>query len=100
MERNVMTFRILSSSECFYVIFKQNDQLFLPFSVNCSQVAMFQIMPAFVRTDSGREGGRVVNQMWTGLGRGRGSEKFPNLCEHPLWMTPYIAYQLGRHPGT
>ena len=24
----------------------QNDQVFLPYSVNCSQVAMFQIMPA------------------------------------------------------
>ena len=43
-----------------------------------------------IRTDRGREGGRggVVNQMWKGLDRGRGSQKFPNLCGHPLWMTP------------
>ena len=43
------------------------------------------------------EGGRgVVNEMWTGLDRaggGRGGEefqKFPNLCGHPLWMTPRV----------
>ena len=34
-------------------------------------------------------GGGVVNQMWTSLNRGRGTQKFPNLCGHPLWMTPY-----------
>ena len=31
----------------------------------------------------------MVNQMWKGLDRGRGSRKFPYLCGHPLWMTPY-----------
>ena len=30
--------------------------------------------------------GGMVNQMWTGLDRG--SQKFPNLCRHPLWTTP------------
>ena len=39
------------------------------------------------RTRGGGWGG-VVNQMWTGLDTGRGSQKFSNLCGHPLWMTP------------
>ena len=46
IERNVMTsFRSLSSFKCFYVIFQQNDHSFLPFSVNCSKIPMFQVMP-------------------------------------------------------
>ena len=69
------------------------DQVFLPFSVNCSQVAMFQIMPALCLHGQGAAGGGgLVNQMWTGLDRGRGSQKFPNLCGHPLWMTSYYKY--------
>ena len=52
----------------------QNDLLFLPFSVNCSQVAMFQIMPTLCPHNQG-EG--VVNQMWTGLERGRGVPEIP-----------------------
>ena len=51
----------------------QNDQFFLPFCVNCSQVAMFQIMAALCPH---------------GQGEGGGSQKFPNLCGHLLWMTP------------
>ena len=43
------------------------------------------------RTGEGGGGG-VVNQMWTGLDSGRGSRKFPNLCGHPLWMTPNKQY--------
>ena len=77
MERNVMTsFRILSSFDCF-----------LPFSVNCSQVAIFQIMPALCLHGQG-EG--VVKQMWKALDRGRAYQKFSNSCEHPLWMTPIV----------
>ena len=30
----------------------------------------------------------MVNQMWTGLAGGWGSQKFSNLCGHPSWMTP------------
>ena len=60
---------------------------FLPFSVNCSQVAVFQIMPALcVRTDKGQEGGQP-NVDRPGEGEG-GSQKFPNLCGHPLRITP------------
>ena len=60
----------------------RNDQFFLPFSVNCSQVALFQIVPVLYPHGQGG----VVNKMWTGRG---GSQKFQTLCGHPLWMTPY-----------
>ena len=87
MERNVMTsFRILSSFGYFLCYFKQNDQFFLPFSVNCSQVAMFQIMPALCLHRQG-EGGGQPNVYRPGQGEGA-SQKFPNLCRHSLWMTP------------
>ena len=62
---------------------------FLPFSVNCSQVAMFQIMPALCPHGQGEVGWSTkCGQAWT-WGGGGGSQKFPNLCGHPLWMTPY-----------
>ena len=48
----------------------QNDQFFLPFSVNCSQVAMFQIMPALCPHGQG-EGGYIVR---TPLGDGGEAE--------------------------
>ena len=64
--------------------------LFLPFSVNCSQVAMFQIMPALCPHGQGEGVGggwsAKCGQAWAG---GRGFQKFQNLCGHPLWMTPY-----------
>ena len=60
--------------------------------MNCSQVAMFQIMPVLCphREGEGRggegrgggEGGQPNGQDWTG---GGGSQ---NLWGHPLWMTP------------
>ena len=61
-------------------------RFFLPFSVNCSQVAMFQIMPALCPHGQGEVGWSTkCGKAWTG---GGGSQKFPNLCRHPLWMTP------------
>ena len=88
MKRSVMTsFRIWSSFACFLRYFQTEWSVFLSFSVNCSQVAMFQIMPALCPHGQG-EG--VVNQMWTGLDRGRASQKFQNLCGHSLWMTPKV----------
>ena len=64
----------------------QNDQFFLPFSVNCLHVAMFQIMPALCPLGLGEGGGQPnVDRPRQGEG---GSQKFPNLCGHPLWMTP------------
>ena len=60
---------------------------FLPLGVNCWQVALFQIMPALCPHGQGEGGGwsSKCGQAWT---RGGGPQKFPNLCRHPLWMTP------------
>ena len=67
----------------------QDCQFFLPFRVNCSQVAVFQIMPALCLYRQGEGGWSTkCRQAWRG---GGGSQKFPNLCEHPLWMTPIAA---------
>ena len=87
MERNVMTsFRILSSFEFFLRYFQTEWSVFLPFSVNCLQVAMFWIMPAFCPHGQGEWGWSTkCGQAWTG---GGGSQKFTNLGRHPLWMTP------------
>ena len=65
----------------------QNDQFILPFSVNCSQVAMFQIIPAFC--PHGQEEG-VVNQMWTGLDKGRGIPKIPKFVRTSFMDDPYV----------
>ena len=73
----------------------QNDQFFLPFNVNCSQVAMFQIMPVLCPHGQG-EGGGQPNVDRPGQGEG-GSQKFANLCEHPLWMTPSTNKKTKEH---
>ena len=57
--------------------------VFLNFSVNCSKVAMFQIMPALCLHRQGESGGQV-NQMWTGLDRERGT-KNPQTCAEILY---------------
>ena len=67
-------------------------RFFLPFIVNCSQVAMFQIMLALCLYGQRERGWSTkCGQAWTGVGRGGGKggfQKFPNLCRHSLWMTP------------
>ena len=74
----------------------QNDQFFLPFSVNCSQVGMFQIMTALCLHGQG-EGRGVVSQMWKGLGRGKGVPKIPksvrtSFMDDPLVVTfPHLS---------
>ena len=68
----------------------QNDQFFLPFSVNCSQVAMFQIIPALCPHRQGD--GEVVNQMWTGLDRGRGVPKSPKFVRTSFMADPYVIH--------
>ena len=76
MERNVtpssgMLLSKLSNRNTRVYIQYQNDQFSLPFSVNCSQVAMFQIMP--VLSPHGQGEGRwstKCGQAWTGGGRG------------------------------
>ena len=90
MERNVMTFRILSSSECFYVIFKQNDQLFLPFSVNCSQVANNASLCPHGQWEGGGKGGQPnVDRP----GQGQGVRKIPkfvrtSFMDDPIYCLP------------
>ena len=69
------------------VYIQYQNQFFLTFSVNCSQVVMFQIMPALCPHKQGGCGQPNVGKPRQGEG---GSQKFPNLCGHPLWMTPYV----------
>ena len=61
-------------------------RFFLPFSVNCSQVTMFQIMPALWPHGQGEGSGQP--NVDKPAQREEGSQKFPKLCGHPLWMTP------------
>ena len=81
---------------CVYIQY-QNDQLFLSFSVNCSQVAMFQIMSALCPHGQGEGGGGQPNVDRLGQGKRRGSQKFPNMCGHPLWMTPKVTLDSVRN---
>ena len=56
--------------------------VFLLFSMNCSQVAMFQIIPALCPHGQGEgEWSTKCGQAWTG---GGGSQKVPDLCGHLL----------------
>ena len=48
----------------------QDDQVFLPFSVNCSQVAMFQIMLALCSHREGEGEGGQPNVERPGQGEG------------------------------
>ena len=50
----------------------ESDQFFLPFSVNCSQVAMFQIMPALCPHGQGEGGGQPNVEK---LAQGEGNPK-------------------------
>ena len=83
MDRKVMTsFRILSSFEFFYIIFKQNDLFILPFIVNCSQVAMFQIKPALCPHGQGQGGGQPnVDRP----GQGKGGPKYSQIYANILY---------------
>ena len=65
----------------------QNDQFFLSFSVNCSQVAMFQIMPILCPHGQGEGGGGHTNVDRPGQGKVE-FQKFLDLCGNCLWMTP------------
>ena len=88
MEHNVReSFRILSSFECFLRYFQTEWSVFLPFSVNCSQVAMFQIMPALCPHEQ-RESGDVVSEMLTDLDRARKGPKNSQICADILYGWP------------
>ena len=64
----------------------QNDQFFLPFSVICSQVAMFQIMPA-LRPQGQEEGGGQPNVDRPGQGEG-GIPKIPKFVQASFMDEP------------
>ena len=90
MERNVMTsFWILSSFECFLRYFQTEWSVFLPFSVNCSQVAMFQIMPALCPHGQG-EGVGQPNVDRPGLGRG--GAKVPKFLRTSFMNDPLLVW--------
>ena len=77
MERNVKTsFWILSSFECFLRYFQTEWSVFLPFSENSSQVAMFQIMPVLCPHGQG-EGSDQPSVDRPGQGEGEGVPKIP-----------------------
>ena len=93
MGRNVMTsFRLLSSFECFYVISKKTISFF---TLQCELFTSCKVSnnASLVSARSGggsMEGGRGGAQPNVNRpGQGEwGSQKLPNLCGHPLWMTP------------
>ena len=60
--------------------------------MNCSQVAMFQIMPALCPHGQGE--GVVVNLMWTDLDKGRGVPKIPKFVQTSFMDDPYLQKQL------
>ena len=76
----------------FFMLFSNRMiRFFLLFSVNCSQLAMFQIMPAFCPHGQG-EG--VVNLICTDLDRGRGVPKIPKFVRISSMDDPYPQKQL------
>ena len=59
----------------------QNYQFFLPFSVNCSQVALSQIMPAWCPHGQGEEeGGGGGQTNGDRPGQGEGGPKNSQIC--------------------
>ena len=89
------SFRILSSFECFLRYFQ--TEWSVVFILQCEFFTSCNISNNASRLVSARigEGGwsTKCGQAWTGQGEGMrggggGSQKFPNLCGHPLWMTP------------
>ena len=89
MERNVITsFWILSSFDCFLRYFQTEWSVFLPFSVNCSQVAMFQIMPALCPHGQ-REGGAGQPNV-DRPGKGKGVPKNSQICATSFMDDPLV----------
>ena len=73
----------------FFTLFSNRMNSF--FTLQCELFTSCNVSnnASLVSTDRGRKGGTgwstKCGQAWTGEG---GSQKLPNLCEHPLWMTP------------
>ena len=89
MEGNVMTsFRILSSFEFFLRYFQAEWSVF--FTVHCKLFTSCNVSNN-ASLVSARTGGRgVVNQMWTGLDRGRGVPKIPKFVGTSLMDDPKV----------
>ena len=72
----------------------QNDQFFLPFSVNCSQVPTFQIMSALCPHGQGEGGGGGQLNM-DRPGQGEGSPKIPKFVRASFMDDPLPERQLN-----
>ena len=94
MERNVMiSFRILSSFECFLRYFEAEWSVF--FTLQCELFTSCNVSNNASLVSAWTGGGWVVNQMWIGLDRGRGFPKISKfvrtcfmgdlLCTHILF---------------
>ena len=85
-----MSFKLFSNKMISF--FTLQCELF----TSCNVLNNASLVSAWTEGGRGRGGGGrgVVNEMWTGLDRAGGGggefQKFPNLCGHPLWMTPRV----------
>ena len=70
----------------------QNDQVFLPFSVNCSKVVMFQIMPALCLHGQGEGDVRGVGGQPNvdRPGQGEGFPKIPKFAPTSFMDDPFM----------
>ena len=73
---------------CLTHVFTSSIRMISFFTLQCefSTSCNVSYNASLVSAQTGGVG--VVNQMWKGLDRERGSQKIPNLCGHSLWMTP------------
>ena len=98
MERNVMiSFRILSSLECFLRYFQTEWLVF--FTLQCELFTTCNVSNnaslVSARTGGGSErGGGVVNQIWTDMDRGGGGPKNSQICSEILygWTHTEVMY--------
>ena len=83
MERNVMTsFRI------FFTLFQTEWSVFLPFSVNCSQVAIFQIMSVLCPHGQGEWRGGGCSTKCGQTSTGGGDPENSKICVDILYGWP------------
>ena len=75
--------------QMFFTLF--SNRMISFFTLQCELFTSCNVSNnASVCTNRGRgrrRGSSKCGQVWTG---GRGSQKVPNLCRHPLWMTPNV----------
>ena len=76
-------------SNVFYVIFKQNDQFFLPFSVNCSNNCSSCNVSNNASLVSARTGGGDGHPNVDRPGQGEGDRKNSQICADILYGRPH-----------